>query len=239
MEKLKTKILDWLYPRCCPWCQKILQDPSRMICPKCEKLRRPIGEPRCKKCGKALFRAEEEYCRDCRGRAHYFEEGVGIFSYDASAHRSLLLYKQQGRREYGEYYAKAAVFYGKGYLERWRPQLILPVPMHPVDQRRRGFHQGEDLAVQIGRESGIPVRGDLIKKVKRTSAQKKLGAAERRKNLEGAFLGKAGRWPVERVLLVDDVYTTGSTMDAMAKEIQTHGVSRIFFLTIFIGQEEE
>lgn len=231
--------LNWLYPRCCPWCHEILQDQTWLVCPKCGKLHLPIGEPRCKKCGKKLANENMEYCRDCKEHTHFYEEGVGIFSYDDSAHRSLLEYKQQGRREYGRYYAKAAVIYGEAYIKRWKPQWILPVPMHPVDKRRRGFQQGADLANRIGRELNIPVQDNLMKKVRRTNAQKKLSAVDRRKNLEKAFEGEAGRWPVDRVLIVDDMYTTGSTIDAMAKEIQAHGVSRVYFLTIFIGRENE
>ena len=226
---------DLFYPPCCPLCHQILQGQEQMICVKCRAKLRPIGEPRCKKCGKPLEDGQEELCRDCRVRPHWFEEGRGIFLYDQKMKDSIIRYKYGGRRIYGEFYIRALALYGESSMKLWRPQAVFPVPMEKRKKRKRGFNQSEQLALGIGRQFGIPVCSDWIQKVKKTKSQKKLNAAERRRNLQEAFRGKPGVWKIERALIVDDVYTTGATIDAVAGELKKHGVKKVYFLTICTG----
>lgn len=234
--KGSNQILNWFYPRHCPICHKILKDQSGLLCPACLDGLKPVGEPRCKKCGKPLEEEEREYCADCSHSHHAYEEGIGIFFYDKRMKESLMKFKYYGRREYGEFYGQAAAVYGRPYVKKWDIQGIIPIPLHRRKQRERGFNQAEYLADILGREWGIPVYSNCLKKVHNTKSQKKLGSRERKRNLQGAFQGVPGNWGIRRVLLVDDVYTTGSTMDAAAAEIRAHGVEKIFFLTIFVGK---
>ena len=227
------KILDIFYPRCCPVCQKILKDQRRMICPECEKKLRPIGHPRCYKCGKPI--EEGEYCKDCQKHTHIFDQGRGIFVYDGIMRRSVTRYKYYGCREYGDFYAKAMSIYGKKYLERWRPQLIVPVPLHPRKKRNRGFNQAAYLAERLSGFCGIPWREDVVRKVRNTRSQKKLNAAKRRQNLKNAYQVTADITGLS-VLVVDDVYTTGSTMDAMAQCLLEAGAKEVYFLTVCAGR---
>ena len=99
----------------------------------------------------------------------------------------------------------------------------------------RGFNQSEYLAERLGRYTGIPVDPDLVQKVRRTPSQKKLTAVQRRKNLESAFR-VTRKISEKRILLVDDVYTTGSTMDAMAMCLQEAGAKDVYFLTVCAGK---
>ena len=119
-----------LYPKKCPMCHQILKQKNSLICSGCAGKIRPNVEPLCKKCGRPV-KTEEEYCQDCRREQHYFSEGRSIFSYGEMWRQSLVRFKYYGCREYGDFYAKAMSIYGKNYLERWRPQLIVPVPLHP------------------------------------------------------------------------------------------------------------
>ena len=227
------KILDIFYPRCCPVCQKILKDQRRMICPECEKKLRPIGHPRCYKCGKPI--EEGEYCKDCQKHTHIFDQGRGIFVYDGIMRRSVTRYKYYGCREYGDFYAKAMYRYAWKNLNQWKPDLIVPVPIYKSKERLRGFNQAAYLANRLGCYTGIPVDTDLVQKVVKTKSQKKLTAVQRRKNLEKAFLVTKNIRGKD-ILVIDDVYTTGSTIDAMAGCLRKRGAKNIYFLTVCIGR---
>lgn len=235
MKTLET-MLNWIYPAHCPVCHKILQNQSRFVCPECEGIWKPVSEPRCRKCGKPLEREEAELCQDCAAHPHLYEAGAGIFSYDSKKKASLMKYKYEGRRDYSRFYARACCAYGREYIQRWGIQGIIPVPMHRRKERMRGFNQAALIADLIGAELGILVYKDCLRKLCRTESQKKLDAAARRKNLQNAFQGIPGQWEIQRILLVDDVYTTGSTVDAAAAEILRHGVEKVYFLTVFIGK---
>ena len=227
------KILDIFYPRCCPVCQKILKDQRRMICPECEKKLRPIGHPRCYKCGKPI--EEGEYCKDCQKHTHIFDQGRGIFVYDGIMRRSVTRYKYYGCREYGDFYAKAMYRDAWKNLNQWKPDLIVPVPIHKSKERLRGFNQAAYLAERLSCYTGIPVDTDLVQKVVKTKSQKKLNAMQRRKNLEKAFLVTKNIRGKD-ILVIDDVYTTGSTIDAMAGCLRKRGAKNIYFLTVCIGR---
>ena len=227
------KILDIFYPRCCPVCQKILKDQRRMICPECEKKLRPIGHPRCYKSGKPI--EEGEYCKDCQKHTHIFDQGRGIFVYDGIMRRSVTRYKYYGCREYGDFYAKAMYRYAWKNLNQWKPDLIVPVPIHKSKERLRGFNQAAYLAERLSCYTGIPVDTDLVQKVVKTKSQKKLNAMQRRKNLEKAFLVTKNIRGKD-ILVIDDVYTTGSTIDAMAGCLRKRGAKNIYFLTVCIGR---
>ena len=233
MKRFLEKMSDIFYPRRCPVCQKILKDQKSMICPQCETMLHPIGHPRCFKCGKPVEKGE--FCRDCQKRKHMFEQGRGIFVYDSSMRRSVTRYKYYGCREYGDFYAKAMYRYAKMELREWKPDLIVPVPVHRSKERMRGFNQAAYLAERISRYTGIPADMGLVQKNIKTKSQKKLNALQRRKNLEKAFC-VTGDVRGKDILVIDDVYTTGSTIDAMASCLKKKGAENVYFLTVCIGR---
>lgn len=106
--------------------------------------------------------------------------------------------------------------------------LIVPVPMHPRKQRERGFNQAADLAEKAGGILKIPMSDQVVKKTKATRSQKKLNAAERKQNLRMAFQATE-RLDGLRILVIDDVYTTGSTIEAMAHVLKAAGADKVFF----------
>ena len=90
-----------------------------------------------------------------QGRRPLFTEGRSIFPYGEIWRQSLVRFKYYGCREYGDFYAKAMSVYGRRYLERWKPQLIVPVPLHPAKKRMRGFNQAAYLAERLSCYTGI------------------------------------------------------------------------------------
>lgn len=208
-----------------------------MVCGECAKSLIPIQEPFCKCCGKPVGQ-EDEYCRGCMAKKHAFDQGRGIFLYDARMKESILKYKYGGRRQYGDFYAWSMCIYGEREVKRWKPDLIVPIPLHPRKQRRRGFNQAEYLAAKVGDYFSIPVDCSILKKTRDTKSQKKMDAGQRRVNLLGAFRAMK---PVKgkKVMVIDDVYTTGSTVDAAASCLKGAGAYSVCFLTVCIGMEKD
>ena len=235
MRKTAEFLLDMIYPKRCPVCHEVLKDRNQLLCRKCAGKLRPFSGSLCMKCGKPVGQ-EEEYCHSCRNGSHYFTEGRSIFPYEEIWRQSLVRFKYYGCREYGAFYAKAMSVYGRKCLERWKPQMIVPVPLHPSKKRRRGFNQAECLAEQLSLYTGIPWEAGLVCKIRNTRSQKKLDAVQRRNNLRSAY-HVTRQIPGIPVLVVDDVYTTGSTMDAMAMCLLEAGAQAVYFLTVCAGRQ--
>lgn len=114
--------------------------------------------------------------------------------------------------------------------------MILPVPIHWRKRGRRGFNQSELLAEELGKMLNIPVRKDLLRCRRMTAAQKTLGRKERQQNLRGSFVPNGPIQGLRRVLIVDDIYTTGSTMDEIARVLKKAGVDEVYFAVLCTGQ---
>ena len=227
-------VLNILYPRRCPVCHRILENQKTLVCPECDGVFRPVSENYCLKCGRPV-KSEEEYCGDCLKRERNFDEGRGVFLYDGTIKKSLIRYKYYGSREYADYFAVSMCRRAQKDIRRWNPDVIMPVPLHRRKRKMRGFNQAGYLAVRMGKLLDIPVSENTLKKVRSTRSQKKLGAAERRRNLCRAFRVE-GRVDGLTVLLVDDVYTTGSTMEAAAFCLKKAGAEKVCFITLCMGR---
>lgn len=114
--------------------------------------------------------------------------------------------------------------------------MIVPVPLTNRKQRMRGFNQSGYLADRVGEQLQIPVAHGLVKKVRSTRSQKKLNAAQRRQNLADAFRAEENIRGLT-VLVIDDVYTTGSTVDAMARCLKEADAEHVYFITLCTGQQ--
>lgn len=235
MRKTAEFLLDMLYPKKCPLCHEVLKDRKQLLCGKCAEKLHPFSGALCMKCGKPV-KLEEEYCPVCRVNGHYFTAGRSIFPYGEVWRQSLVRFKYYGCREYGDFYAKAMSIYGKKCLERWKPQLIVPVPLHPAKKRMRGFNQSAYLAEKLSIITGIPWDDSLVLKIRNTKSQKKLDAAQRRNNLRKAYEVTRELEGIP-VLITDDVYTTGSTMDAMSMCLFEAGAQAVYFLTVCAGRQ--
>lgn len=234
--KVKDKILNYLYPPRCPVCHGIVEPGCRYICPGCaEKLPLVRGKT-CIKCGKPLEEWDGEHCFDCEKEPHIFSKGMGVFAYDEVMGSSLHKFKYQGRREYGKFYAACVWRYGKSILKTWNPQVIIPVPIHRSRYLDRGYNQAEVIGGHLSKLMKIPMETGCVLRREKTKAQKDLTPQERRENLEHAFVPgkKAAFW--RRILLVDDIYTTGSTMDAVSKILKQTGAGEIYAVSICIGK---
>lgn len=165
-----------------------------------------------------------------------------MWVYRGEMKQSIYRFKDGGRREYAEFYAKeSARLYGD-WMKRNEIQAIIPIPIHKHKKHQRGYNQAEVFARRLGELCGLPTDTKSLIRVVDTLPQKTLNDRERKNNLKKAFkIGVNGvQW--KKVLVVDDIYTTGSTVDAAASVLQEAGVEKIYILSITIGngyQEEE
>ena len=111
----------------------------------------------------------------------------------------------------------------------------MPVPIHDSKKKQRGYNQAELIARELGRRLNIPVETNLIKRVRKTIPMKDLSAVERQNNLKRAFKICRNDVKLNTIIIVDDIYTTGSTIDAMAYEMRKAGIKRIYFVALAIG----
>lgn len=229
-------VADILFPRRCPVCDEIVLPRGSLICPECVKILSFVKGPVCKKCGKEVFSDRLEYCFDCTKHTRSFESGRALINYNDAAKDSMVKIKYKNKREYIDFYTEAICRrYGK-QIARMRADVLVPVPVHPSRMKTRGYNQAELLARGIGRSLGIPVRSDLLRRSRKTAPQKELNPAERLKNLEQAFEAEGNFAGIETVILIDDIYTTGSTIEACTRALKRAGVKTVYFLTICIGR---
>lgn len=238
MNQILKIFLDIFYPRRCPICREIVKVRGELICPSCRKEVRPIGEPSCKKCGKPVSEPEREYCRDCQAGGHLYTRGAAVLLYAGKVKQSIYQMKFHNKREYMDFYGPYMAEVLKKKILSWEAQALIPVPLHPSKLRRRGFNQAELLARRVGEALGIPVRTDLVRRIRATRPQKDLSRRERQNNLKGAF--KISRYDVKlkKIILVDDIYTTGSTIDEIAGKLLEQGAEEVYFISLCIGRDD-
>lgn len=234
LEYSRRTAADLLFPRRCPVCGGVAMPKGRLICPACLKQLSFVSSPACMKCGKEIGSREQEYCTDCIRRKKSFTRGFALLNYDSRAAVSMAAVKYHNKREYLDFYARAAALRFEKQFRQAGIQVIVPVPVHASRLKTRGFNQAAVLAEKLSAELGIPWE-ELLIRVKKTDPQKSLGSAERLKNLRGAFEAEqeAGKW--ERVLLVDDIYTTGSTAEICSRALLKTGVKQVFVFAVCIG----
>lgn len=230
---VREYLLNVLYPARCPVCDRPAPFGTD-ICPDCLMRLPVIGTRRCAKCGKPV-EDFEKYCEDCAKNPPVYTCGLGIFLYDEQMKRTMALLKYKGRREYGAVLGRLVYERARGELLRWRPQIIVPVPIHPERKKARGYNQAEEIARPIAALSGIRLSPELLVRRERTGPMKKLSRAERFSNMRNAIAVRPGAFVPDRVLVVDDIYTTGATVNAAAGALRDAGARQIYFLSVCIG----
>lgn len=232
----KDYALALLYPPRCVCCDALLPMRAGGWCAPCEARLPRITGAVCLKCGKRVESQEQEYCSDCRKYRHTFDEGRAAFLYTGALRHSVYRMKKENRRDYVPFYAEEIVRALEKQLGRWQPQAVVPIPMHPRKRRRRGYNQSELLARCVSDMTGIPLKKNALRCVRRTEAQKTLDRTARRQNLKGSMEATDEARGLRRILLIDDVYTTGSTMDEAAAVLKEAGAEHVFFGVLCTGK---
>lgn len=233
---MKLDIAGLLFPRRCPVCHEAVEDAGELACKICRTRLPYVRTPFCLKCGKPLLMEESEYCGDCRRKKHMFRQGRAPFVYDRLMRESIARYKYSGRREYASFYAEEILRKCAREAVFWKGEVLVPIPLHPSRRRKRGYNQAALLARELSKRCGIPVDEKLLFRTRKTRAQKELNDQERLTNLKNAFSVREGNIPYKNIILIDDIYTTGSTIDEAARVLKENGVQTVFFLCICVGR---
>jgi len=238
LRGLAEILTDSVFPRRCPVCGDIVRTPGSFICADCVREIPFVRDPVCMKCGRTVSDPSEELCRDCAGRAKSFEYGVALTDYDDLMQRVITDIKYRNRREYIRPFGRLFCLKRGEALRAMRADCLVPVPVHPSRLKTRGFNQAELLAEEISAGTGIPLRTDLLFRTGRTAAQKELSPDERIRNLEGAFSAESLPGGIRRVILVDDIYTTGSTAETCTRILKAVGAEKVYIAVLSIVPEE-
>lgn len=228
---LFQSFIDLVYPPSCAACGDIIAGSGPQVCQSCLNRLAPLTEPFCMRCGAPVEFPNQKKCPECLPKARY-TRARAIYDYNDETIRRLihaLKYDFQTALS-----APLAERMHEGFLEQYsdvRIDAIVPVPLHPARRREREFNQAELLASVIVRESGIPMRSDLLHRQRHTAPQARLPTRKRLTNVIGAFAAKGSAQGLS-ILLVDDIYTTGSTLSEAAAALRAAGAQRVYALTL-------
>lgn len=220
-------------------CHRILdRGGDALLCGKCRRELHPVTEPRCKRCSKPLACMEEELCENCRTRTFCVERGYALYPYDHAMKKAIRNFKYEGELSCGDYFSTELVTAYGDWIKEISPDALIPVPIHKKRMRFRGFNQAEYMASIIGDKLGIRVLTDYLIRTQNTRPQKGLDVRSRVQNLQKRFQVTMDDVHVKKVLLVDDIYTTGSTLEACGSALKNAGAERIYFLCLCIGRDD-
>lgn len=185
----------------------------------------------CNRCGRPLLRWDgAKECSECTSRETYFDGGVSIFEFGGIIQTVVYRLKFDGDREAAGALGKFMASGLKG--KDWDIDAIMPVPLHEQRLAERGYNQSYLLAMEIGRECGIDVLDGVLSRIKHTESQTSLSRLERMKNVKDAFMVMDTRYVRGKsILIVDDIMTTGSTLNECSKVLKYHGADKVHCIT--------
>lgn len=242
-------ISSLFFPARCPVCDEILEPEEREkgIHPVCEHKLYPVLGAVCMHCGRPIGEDNSnyvyrEYCYDCIRKRYdkksYITQAKALYLYKGEVKNAMYRFKYSNKREYAAFFAKEAVQVYAKWLHRIGIEAIVPVPLYRKKRRRRGYNQAECFARALSEITGIPIETNVVVRVKDTAPQKGLGEQERKNNLKNAFHSEKNVVQYRCVMVVDDIYTTGSTAEAVAWELIKKGAHRVYLMTICIGEDK-
>lgn len=225
-----------LFPSSCQICKALLEKRGeKVVCRECLEKLRETNSPFCLCCGRFFEGAGEPHlCADCLENRPPFTRHRSAARYDGVAKDIILLYKYRGFGVLSEFLADF-LFRSLGREEDlWSDvEAVVPVPLHPAKERSRGYNQAQLLAARLAQKKKIPILKGRLVKVRPTAAQTSLDGRARETNLKGAFRVKRSSGIKGRiVLLVDDVYTTGSTIRECSRVLREAGAKEVRALTV-------
>ncbi len=225
---MNNNIREWIYylfPKRCPVCDGVINI-LRTFCDKCENTVTPISVKTCKRCGNPV-----KFC-ECKRYAYHFRGIVAPFLKEGNAEKAIYNYKFKPNIDVADYFAE----YMAKYVENTFPDVVFDcvtsVPIHRSKKKLRGFSHSQLLAKRVASNLCIPYKKLLFQKQKNLT-QHSLGAADRFKNVKGAY--SALKNDYVNVLLVDDIKTTGATLDECARRLMLSGTENVYCVTAVIS----
>ncbi len=234
-------LLNFLLPATCYICKLPVKEWNNpYICRICWKKIRLIDDPVCPCCGLpfksevALIKSPDFLCGECREKRRYFTKAIAVGVYEGTLSEAIHIFKYQKRQAMAKYLNAMVT---DVLLQRLSDSnIIIPVPLHKKRLSERGFNQSLLIAHHISKRFSIPLCIDGLQRIRWTRPQIELTRDERLRNVRGAFaIGAQNVAPVfknKKIILVDDVYTTGATVNECAKVLKKAGVKEVIVFTL-------
>ncbi len=235
--KIFTGFLDIIYPPRCHVCGDFLHLPDKapLICGNCLEGFRKINHPICSICGIPFQSCNEEdhLCEKCIRKRPYYDELRALFLYENGIMEAIHLMKYMSKPHIARSLAPLLASFAQDWLKNICEMTMVPVPLHPRKLRQRGFNQSLVLAEEMASILNIELEYLSFRRTKDTKSQTGLNMDERRKNVKNAFELIDRRHYKERtVILVDDVATTGSTINECARTLKKAGCEKVYGLVL-------
>jgi len=232
-------IVSLLFPSPCRLCGTLLESASRLpLCKRCLDSIQMLKGPICHRCGRPLPFATagdttNPLCQFCKRGVYAFELARSFAVYDDCMVRAVTILKYEAVTSLGDWFAARLGELVRSESLLQSPDLIIPVPLDPSRLRQRRHNQAELIARPLANRLGVPAPSGLMRRTRARPNRLKLTRRERWQTVRGAFeVIDTARVDKLRVLLVDDVFTTGATLDASARALLRAGASNVWGLTV-------
>lgn len=236
MKTILRGLADILFPPACVVCDKLLEgDLHFSFCPACFSKVRFISHPLCPRCGLPYFTETESdhLCGDCLSRKQYFTSVRSLGVYETSLLKAIQRFKYHGSLHAGEALGSLMAALSHQTFDDGQYDVLMPVPLHIQRLRERGFNQSLVLARAVASRFSVELDFMTLRRTASTAPQTGLKKEERAANVRGAFkLEEGHRVKGKKVLVIDDVYTTGSTVRECARILTRGGAERVGVLTL-------
>jgi len=232
---LLDSIVDFFFPPICFICGKVLQDNKNLlICKSCIEQLPFIKEPFCSMCGMPFFGDTMSHiCGRCQKEPFHFDRARSIFVFEREIKKAIYCLKYNSRPLISSTLGILFTQYAQNLISKDDYDVVVPVPLHKSRLRQRGFNQSIFLAKRLAKSLNIEVDLLRLKRIKDTKPQTQLSERERKINVKGAFLCIDKEYfNNKRVLLVDDVFTTGATVNECARILKSSGAKTVDVLTL-------
>lgn len=241
--RLLGELLDLLYPPRCAICREGLgEDRARTPCGRslpfcrtCFEGFKALPHPVCTVCGRPFVsdRGTDHPCEACLRKRPHFDRAGAPYCYEGPLMKALHRFKYSGKSGLSEALGPLLAAFAQGWVQDAKDPLVMPVPLHPRRLRQRGYNQSLLLARHVAPALGAELDYLSLRRVRHTPPQTGLTAEERRRNVRKAFEVRATRPAPERtVILVDDVATTGNTLNECARVLKRQGFETVLCLVM-------
>ena len=232
INALKNKVLDVLYPKdikCIVCGKEIKQKNDKSICEECNSLLPYNNGKVCIKCGVALH-SDKHYCVHCKNKHLFYKIARAPFIYDKSVKNLIYKLKYSSDKYLSEYMAKFMC--EEILLNNIEFDLVVSVPLHKKRYKKRGYNQSALLGKEIAKKFNVEFDDNSLKRIINTKTQTSLTYEERQKNLNHAFELKDNyNVKGKNILLVDDVFTTGATVEKCSELLFNNGAKNVYVIT--------
>lgn len=226
-------LLDLLFPPRCQVCQSLDAQP---LCDPCRQSMRLIQPPFCQGCGRPFDPLAQgaPTCSECRQGHFRFDGSRSIGRFEGNLREAIHALKYRGRTRLAQPLGELmADCWARFAPEGVKVQLVIPVPLHVTRLRERGFNQSELLARVVAQTHGVALNTTALQRIRHTRPQIELSRSERARNVRGAFeVCDESAVKDQTVLLVDDMFTTGATLNECARALRHAGAERVYCLTL-------